>query len=101
VTVRYASVAGLLADLKGMGERAAFVKGMGRPLPRRVLARMADLYAERFSDPDGRVRATFEIVYLSGWAPAPNQPKPLKPGSAKTSLADAVRKAGKDGREET
>jgi NADH dehydrogenase [ubiquinone] 1 alpha subcomplex assembly factor 5 len=92
VTVRYDSVFGLLADLKGMGERAAFTRGMGQPLPRRVLMRMAALYAERFSDQDGRVRATFEIVFLSGWAPAPSQPKPLKPGSATVSLADAVRR---------
>jgi hypothetical protein len=54
--------------------------------------RMAELYAERFSDRDGRIRATFEIVFLSGWAPAPSQPKPLKPGSATVSLADAVRR---------
>lgn len=92
LTVRYDSMFGLLADLKGMGERAAFAPGMSQPLPRRVLMRAADLYAAKFSDPDGRVRATFEIIYLSGWSPAPNQPKPLKPGSARASLADAVRK---------
>lgn len=92
VTVRYDSLFDLLADLKGMGERAAFAPGMGQPLPRRVLMRAAELYAQKFSDPDGRVRATFEIIYLSGWSPAPNQPKPLKPGSATASLADAVRR---------
>lgn len=92
VTVRYDTMFGLLADLKGMGERAAFAPGMGQPLPRRVLMRAAELYAQNFRDPDGRLRATFEIIYLSGWSPAPNQPKPLKPGSAKASLADAVRK---------
>ena len=92
VTVRYDSLFGLLADLKGMGERAAFAPGMGQPLPRRVLMRAAELYAQKFSDPDGRVRATFEIIYLSGWSPAPSQPKPLKPGSATASLADAVRR---------
>lgn len=95
VTVRYKTPEGLLRDLKGMGERAAFTRGVSRPLPRRVLARAMDLYKERFSDPDGRVRATFEIVHLSGWAPAPGQPQPLKPGSAKASMADAVRRAGK------
>lgn len=95
VTVRYAAPENLLRDLKGMGERAAFVRGAGRPLPRRVLTRALELYRERFSDPDGRVRASFEIVHLSGWAPAPGQPQPLKPGSAKVSLASAVRRAGK------
>lgn len=93
VTVRYAHPLRLLADLKGMGERAAFVPGTGRPLPRRVLARAIDLYRERYSDPDGRVRATFEIVHVSGWAPGPGQPQPLKPGSATVSLARAIRPA--------
>lgn len=94
VTVRYSAPESLLKDLKGMGERAAFAAGTSRPLPRRVLARALELYRERYSDPDGRVRASFEIVHLSGWAPAPNQPQPLKPGSGKVSLADAVRRAG-------
>jgi SAM-dependent methyltransferase len=97
VTVRYADPARLLADLKGMGERAAFARGTARPLPRRVLARALELYTERFREPDGRVPATFEILHVLGWAPAPSQPQPLKPGSAKVSLADAVRKAQKDG----
>ena len=52
--------------------------------------RMAEIYAERFADPDGRVRATFEIVWLSGWAPHPSQQQPLKPGSAQARLADAL-----------
>jgi hypothetical protein len=60
------------------------------PLKRATLTRMAEIYAERFADDDGRVRATFEIVWLSGWAPHPDQQQPLKPGSAKTRLADAL-----------
>lgn len=96
VTVRYRDPLRLLTDLKGMGERAAFTPGTSRPLPRRVLARALDLYRERHSDPDGRVRATFEIVHVSGWAPGPGQPQPLKPGSGKVSLAQAVRRAKKD-----
>ncbi|MEO1554197.1 MAG: methyltransferase domain-containing protein [Pseudomonadota bacterium] len=94
VTVRYAHPMQLLGDLKGMGEQAAFAKRPDQarqPLSRRILARMTDIYSERFSDPDGRVRASFEIIWLSGWAPAANQPKPLRPGSAKFSLADAVK----------
>jgi len=90
VTVRYDTPFALLEDLKGMGERAAFADNSRPPLSRRILMRMAEIYAERFSDPDGRLRASFEIVWLSGWAPAPGQPKPLKPGSAKHSLATAV-----------
>ena len=61
-----------------------------RPAGRCSRARRA-LYAERFADPDGRVRATFEILWLSGWAPHPSQPKPLAPGSAKIRLEDAVK----------
>nr|WP_233343291.1 methyltransferase domain-containing protein [Hyphomonas sp. Mor2] len=96
VTVRYSHPMKLLADLKGMGEQAAFAKREGqerRPLSRRILARMSEIYADGFSDPDGKVRATFEIVWLSGWAPHASQPKPLKPGSGQYSLADAVKKA--------
>jgi len=96
VTVRYADPLRLLSDLKGMGERAAFARGAARPLPRRVLARAMDLYVERHAESDGRVPATFEIVHVLGWAPDPSQPKPLKPGSAKVSLADAVRRARTD-----
>jgi hypothetical protein len=60
------------------------------PLSRATLRRMVELYAERFADPDGRVRASFDVVWMSGWAPDASQPKPLKPGSAKTRLADAL-----------
>ncbi len=95
VVVRYRDPARLLADLKGMGEQSALAPGMIRPLPRAVLDRALSLYRERHADPDGRVRASFEIVHVSGWAPAPGQPKPLRPGSAKASLADAVRQQGK------
>jgi NADH dehydrogenase [ubiquinone] 1 alpha subcomplex assembly factor 5 len=98
VTVRYSSPLKLLDDLKGMSEQAAFAKRDGqerRPLSRRMLSRMAEIYQERFSDPDGKVRATFEIVWLSGWAPAENQPKPLRPGSGKFSMADAVKNVRK------
>lgn len=96
VRVRYSHPMQLLQDLKGMGEQAAFAKRDGqdrRPLSRRILARMSEIYMDRFSDPDGKVRATFEIVWLSGWAPHASQPKPLKPGSGQHSLAEAVRRA--------
>lgn len=89
-TVRYASPLDLLADLRGMGETAAFADRSGPPLTRGVLMRAMEIYAERFSDPDGRVRATFEFVTMSGWAPGPDQPRPKRPGSASIRLADAL-----------
>jgi hypothetical protein len=61
-----------------------------RPLKRATFARMAEIYIERFSDADGRIRATFEIIWLSGWVPHESQQKPLKPGSATQRLADAL-----------
>lgn len=89
-TVRYEHPMRLLADLRAMGETNVLVDRARRPLSRRVLARACELYAERFSDPDGRVRATFEIVTLTGWAPHASQQQPLKPGSARTRLADVL-----------
>jgi hypothetical protein len=80
----------LVADLRAMGETNVLLDRPGRPLSRSVLAKACELYAERFSDADGRVTATFEIVTLTGWAPHPDQQKPLRPGSAKMRLADAL-----------
>jgi SAM-dependent methyltransferase len=90
VVVRYDSVFGLMADLRRMAAANALVERRRTPLRRATLLRMAEIYAERFADRDGRVRATFEIVWLSGWAPHPDQQQPLQPGSAKTRLADAL-----------
>ena len=89
-TVRYASPFALMADLRRMGATNPLVERRRVPLRRATLMRMADIYAARFSDPDGRVRATFEFVWLSGWVPHESQQQPLKPGSAKTRLADAL-----------
>ncbi len=90
VTVRYANPFGLFRDIKAMGESAAFATGGKRGLTRAVIARAADIYTDRYSDPDGKVRATFELVTLTGWAPHESQQKPLRPGSAKMRLADAL-----------
>ncbi|MEA2929700.1 MAG: hypothetical protein QOG38_2128 [Hyphomicrobiales bacterium] len=90
LTVRYASPFALMADLRRMGGTNALAERRRMPLRRATLARMADIYAERFADGDGRIRATFEIVWLSGWAPHESQQKPLRPGSAQTRLADAL-----------
>ena len=89
-TVRYAHPLKLLADLRGMGETAAFANRTYPALTRGILMRAMEIYAQRFSDPDGRIRATFEFVTLSGWAPGPDQPKPKRPGSATVRLADAL-----------
>jgi SAM-dependent methyltransferase len=90
LTVRYATPFDLLADLRGMGATNALTERRRVPLRRETLRRMAEIYAERFRDADGRLRATFEIVWLSGWAPHESQQQPLRPGSAKARLADAL-----------
>ena len=90
ITVRYASMFGLLSDLRAMGASNALAARTRRPGTRRLFARAAEIYAERFADPDGRVRATFSIVWMSGWAPHPSQQKPLQPGSAEVSLTKVL-----------
>jgi SAM-dependent methyltransferase len=90
LTVRYDSVFALMRDLRRMGATNALIDRRRTLFKRATLLRMAEIYAERFADDDGRVRATFEIVWLSGWAPHPSQQQPLQPGSAKTRLADAL-----------
>jgi len=90
-TVRYESLFGLMRDLRTMGMTNALANRSRRPVSRRFFVEAAQLYAERHADPDGRIRATFSIVYLSGWAPHESQPKPLKPGSATVRLADALK----------
>jgi SAM-dependent methyltransferase len=91
VTVRYATPLALMHDLRRMGAANALAERRRTPLRRTTLRRLFEIYAERFADADGRIRATFEIVWLSGWAPHESQQKPLAPGSAKARLADALR----------
>jgi trans-aconitate methyltransferase len=90
-TVRYDSILPLMRDLRAMGMANPMMGRSKRPLNRSFLMRAAQLYAERYSDPDGRIRATFSIIFVSGWAPHESQQKPLRPGSAKTRLADALK----------
>jgi SAM-dependent methyltransferase len=90
VTVRYSSVFSLMHDLRGMGATNVLIERRRQPLRRATLLRMAQLYAEKFADPDGKLRATFDIVWLSGWVPHPSQQQPLRPGSARSRLADAL-----------
>lgn len=90
LTVRYESVLALMRDLRRMGATNVLSERRRAPLNRATLQRLGEIYAERFADPDGRLRATFEIVWLSGWAPHESQQKPLKPGSATHRLADVL-----------
>jgi SAM-dependent methyltransferase len=90
VTVRYRDPFALMHDLRAMGLTNVLNDRRRTPLRRDTLLRAAALYAERFADPDGRLRASFEILWLSGWAPHASQQKPLKPGTAQTRLAEAL-----------
>jgi SAM-dependent methyltransferase len=92
VVVRYDSAFALMADLRRMGATNVLIERRRIPTRRATMLRMAQIYAKRFSDPDGRIRATFDIIWLSGWAPHDSQPKPLRPGSAKASLEAAVKR---------
>jgi len=89
VVVRYSHPLKLLADLRAMGETLALAE-RPRPLSRAVLARAFEIYQSRFADPDGKVRATFDILTMTGWAPHDSQQKPLERGSAKMRLEDAL-----------
>jgi SAM-dependent methyltransferase len=91
LTVEYADLRALMHDLRAMGETNALTDRLRRPTARGVFDRAAELYAAHFATPSGRILATFELVFLAGWAPDDNQPKPLRPGSAQQRLADALR----------
>jgi SAM-dependent methyltransferase len=95
IVVRYDSAFALMQDLRRMGATNILVERRRTPTRRATLLRMAQIYAERFADPDGRIRATYDVIWLSGWAPHESQPKPLRPGSAKASLEAAVKRAPK------
>lgn len=90
ITVRYASPIDLMHDLRRMGATNALTERRRKPLKRATLMRMIEIYGERFADADGRIRVTFEIVWLSGWAPHESQQRPLRPGSARQRLADVL-----------
>lgn len=91
LTVRYDSMFGLIRDLRAMGTTNALLARARRPGSMRFFQRAAEIYAERFSDEDGRIRATFSFIWLSGWAPDGSQQKPLKPGSAEVSLTRVLK----------
>ncbi len=87
LTVRYDTMFDLMNDLRAMGMANMLQERSRRPVSRRLFVRAAEIYAERYADPDGRIRATFEMISMSGWKPHESQQKPLRPGSAKGSLA--------------
>lgn len=90
LTVRYANMFALLADLRAMGATNALVERRRRPARRQFFLRAAEIYARDHADADGRVRASFELIFFSGWAPHESQQRPLRPGSAQMRLADAL-----------
>ncbi len=100
ITVRYSNPIKLFQDLRGMGETAASARRPNETrqpnLTRSILFKALEIYANKFSDKDGKFIATFEIVTASGWSPGPDQPKPLARGSAKVSLKDALNNVKND-----
>lgn len=90
ITVTYDHIFKLMDDLRGMGSSNALTARHKTNPGKELFLHAGGLYAQNFSDPEGRIEATVEIIYLIGWAPHESQPKPLRPGSAKTRLADAL-----------
>ncbi len=90
LTLRYDNFFGLARDLRAMGASCSLTLRDRRPLTRAITLRAAEIYARRFADSDGRIRATIELIWLSGWVPHESQQKPLRPGSARSRLADAL-----------
>lgn len=89
ITVSYPDIRKLMRDLRGMGETSALSQRSRLPLTRGILEEAARHY-RRFSEEDGRLPATFEIIFLAGWTPHENQQKPLKRGSAVRSLTEIL-----------
>lgn len=90
LVVTYATPLHLMRELRAMGETNILAARRRQPMRRATLMRACEIYARHFGGADGRVRATFEVVFLTGWAPGPGQPRPLRPGSARARLADAL-----------
>ena len=92
-TVRYRDAFHLMRDLRKMGEGNALANRLRHPTRRAVLLRAAEIYHAQYADAEGRIPATFEFICLTGWAPDASQQKPLRPGSAAQSLAEALKTA--------
>jgi len=91
VTVTYAGLPPLLADLRAMGEANILDARLRRPTRRAVIARAAALYAEKFAAPDARIPASFRLIFLTGWAPHESQQQPARRGSGTVNLGEALR----------
>jgi len=91
LTVEYRDLLHLMHDLRAMGETNALAARLRHPSRRELFRAAQSLYARHFASPDGRLRASFDMICLTGWSPADSQPKPLRPGSAQTRLADALK----------
>ncbi len=94
ITVTYDHPLKLMQELRGMGEANALMARSRSFLRRDVLLRACEIYAEKFGQPSGRIPATFQIMYMTGWHPHESQQKPLKPGEGKVNLADALKAGG-------
>lgn len=90
ITVTYPNALALMRELRGMGETNVLHARRRTPARRATLLRAAAIYEEKFADADGRLPATFEVITLTAWAPHPDQPQALRPGSAQTRLAEAL-----------
>jgi SAM-dependent methyltransferase len=90
LSLLYASPRDLMREIRALGGGNVLLARSRRPLSRHTLERAEELYRMRHGTPDGRVKTSFEIVYLAGWGPDPSQQQPLKPGSAARRLADAL-----------
>ncbi len=90
LTVTYDNVFKLMEDLRGMGESNALAARSKVPVTKEFFMRVAQEYQDKFSEEDGRIVASFEIIFLLGWSPHSSQQQPLRPGSAQHSLAEAL-----------
>lgn len=91
LTVTYTDALALMRDLRGMGETNAVLARRKVPMTRTLLFEAARRYAQAYAEPDGRIVATFQVLYLAAWSPHESQQQPLRPGSGATRLADALR----------
>ncbi len=96
ITVDYSDALSLMRDLRGMGESNALLSRHRAPMTRRTMMATAEAYHDLFGRPDGRIPASFDIVFLTGWSPHESQQQPLKPGSATVNLGDALKMFGED-----
>lgn len=94
LTVTYPNMFRLMHDLRGMGETNALIGRQKTAARRDVFLRAAEIYAEKYGTADGRITATFQLLTLTAWAPSPEQPRALRPGSASKRLSDALDRGG-------